>query len=191
MGPWGACSGLGRCKFASQVGMLQAHLLFFLKVLEGLDKDSVGMEVKGIRPWTVESWYLVKSQTSTTILYYYLMSSQKDRWSLNNYIPHLTYGILSRGYPHFFFSNYTIHRRYSQLTHTHPYEYTHVNLIPKSIFEDRAGKSSRLTKSPHALRCRRERRLPLKAQTPLNLEKFAPMGNRTQDLRCYRDSCNY
>jgi hypothetical protein len=75
-------------------------------------------------------------------------------------------------------------------THTHPYEYTHANPTPRSIFEDCAGKSSRLTKSPHATRCRREHRLPLKAQTLLNLEKFAPTGSRTQDLRSYRGSCN-
>jgi hypothetical protein len=90
-----------------------------------------------------------------------------------------------------FFSNYTIHRRHSQRTHTHPYEYTHANPTPRSIFEDCAGKSSRLTKSPHAPRCRRERRLPLKAQTPLNPEKFVPMRSRTQDLKCYRGSCNH
>jgi hypothetical protein len=48
--------------------------------------------------------------------------------------------------------------------------------------EDCAGKSSRLTKSPQAPRCRRERRLPLKAQTPLNPNKFAPTGSRTQAL---------
>jgi hypothetical protein len=57
----------------------------------------------------------------------------------------------------FFFVNYTIHRRHSQHTHTHPYEYTHANPTPRSIFEDCAGKSSSLTKSPQALRCRRER----------------------------------
>jgi hypothetical protein len=90
-----------------------------------------------------------------------------------------------------FYANYTIHRRHSQHTHTHPYEYTHANPTPRSIFEDCAGKSSRLTKSPQAPRCRRERRLPLKAQTPLNPEKFAPTGSRTQDLRCYRGSCNH
>jgi hypothetical protein len=85
-----------------------------------------------------------------------------------------------------FFSNYTIHRRQSKRTYTHPYEYTHANPTPRSIFEDCAGKSSRLTKSPQASRCQRERRLPLKAQTSLNPEKFAPTGSRTQDLRCYR-----
>jgi hypothetical protein len=53
------------------------------------------------------------------------------------------------------------------------------NPTPGCIFEDRAGKSSGLTKSPQAPRCRRERRLPLKAQTPLNPEKFAPTGSRT------------
>jgi hypothetical protein len=93
--------------------------------------------------------------------------------------------------PWLFFSNYTIHRRHSQHTHTHPYEYTHANPTPRSIFEDYASKSSRLTKSPQASRCRRERRLPLKAQMPLNSEKFAPTGSRTQDLRCYRGSCNH
>jgi hypothetical protein len=90
-----------------------------------------------------------------------------------------------------FFSNYTIHRRHSQRMHTHPYEYTHANPTPRSIFEDCAGKSSRLTKSPQTPRCRRERRLPLKEQTPLNPEKFAHTGSRTQDLRCYRSSCNH
>jgi hypothetical protein len=44
-----------------------------------------------------------------------------------------------------FFSNYTIYWRHSQHTHTHPYEYTHANPTPRSIFEDCAGKSSRLT----------------------------------------------
>jgi hypothetical protein len=34
-----------------------------------------------------------------------------------------------------FFSNYTIHRRHSQRTHTHPYEYTHANPTLRSIFE--------------------------------------------------------
>jgi hypothetical protein len=53
----------------------------------------------------------------------------------------------------FFFSNYTIHRRHSQHAHTHPYEYTHANPTLRSIFEDCAGKSSRLTKSPQAHRC--------------------------------------
>jgi hypothetical protein len=80
--------------------------------------------------------------------------------------------------PVLFFSKYTIHRRHSQRTHTHPYG-------------DCAGKSTRLTKSPQAPRCQRERRLPLKAQTPLNPEKFAPTRSRTQNLRCYRGSCNH
>jgi hypothetical protein len=62
---------------------------------------------------------------------------------------------------------------------------------PSSIFEDCADKSSRLTKSPQAPRCRRERHLPLKAQMPLNPEKFAPTGSWTQNLRCYRGSCNH
>jgi hypothetical protein len=90
-----------------------------------------------------------------------------------------------------FFSNYTIHRRHSQRTHTHPYEYTHANHTPRSIFDDCAGKSSRLTKLPQAPRCRRERRLPLKVQTPLNHEKFAPTRSRTQDMRYYRSSYNH
>jgi hypothetical protein len=88
-----------------------------------------------------------------------------------------------------FFRKYTIHQRRSQRTHTHPYEYT--TPTPTSIFEDCAGKSSRLTKSPQAHRCRRERRLSLKAQTPLNPEKFAPTRSQTQDLRCYRGTCNH
>jgi hypothetical protein len=64
---------------------------------------------------------------------------------------------------------------------------TQINPTPRSIFENCAGKSSRLTKSPQVSRCRREHRLPLKAQTLLNPEKFAPTGSRTQDLRCYQD----
>jgi hypothetical protein len=91
----------------------------------------------------------------------------------------------------FIFANYTIHRSHSQRMYTHSYEYTHANPTPRSIFEYCVGKSSRLTKSPQARRCRRERRLPLKAQTPLNPEKFAPTGSRTQDLRCYRGFCNH
>jgi hypothetical protein len=51
--------------------------------------------------------------------------------------------------------------------------------------------SAGLTRSPQAPHCRRERRLPLKALTPLNSEKFALTGSRTQDLRCYRCSCNH
>jgi hypothetical protein len=90
-----------------------------------------------------------------------------------------------------FFSNYTIHRRHSQRTHTHPYEYTHTNPTPRSIFEDCADKSSRLTKSPQTPRCRQERRLSLKAQTSLNPEKFAPTRSRIQDLRCYQGSCDH
>jgi hypothetical protein len=57
--------------------------------------------------------------------------------------------------PWTFFANYPIHRRHSQRTHTHPYEYTHANPTSRSIFKDWAGKSSRLTKSPQAPRCRR------------------------------------
>jgi hypothetical protein len=52
--------------------------------------------------------------------------------------------------------------------HTHPYEHTRVNPTPRNIFQDWADKSSRLTKSPEASRCRLERHLPLKAQAPLN-----------------------
>ena len=49
-------------------------------------------------------------------------------------------------------------------THSHFFEHTYANSTPMNIFEDWAGKSSRLTKSPQAPRCRRERRLPLNAQ---------------------------
>ena len=48
--------------------------------------------------------------------------------------------------------------------HSHLYEHTYANPTPMSIFEDRASKFLRLTKSPQAPRCRRERRLPLNAQ---------------------------
>jgi hypothetical protein len=69
---------------------------------------------------------------------------------------------------------------------THPYEHTHTNPTPRSTFDDWAGKSSSLTKLPQSLRCWWERRLPLKAQTPLNPHKFALTGSRTQDLKCYQ-----
>jgi hypothetical protein len=79
----------------------------------------------------------------------------------------------------------TVHQRHSQRTYTHPYKYAHVNPTPRSIFEDCAGKSSKLTKSPQASRCRQEHRLPLKAQTPLNPEKFTFIRSRIQNLRYY------
>jgi hypothetical protein len=50
-------------------------------------------------------------------------------------------------------------------THTHASLWPHANPTHRSIFEDWTDKSSsRLTKSPQMLSCRRERRLPLKAQ---------------------------
>ena len=58
-----------------------------------------------------------------------------------------------------FFSDYAVQLKHSQRIHTHPYERTHANPTLMSIFEDWAVKSSRLTKSPHAPRCQRERRL--------------------------------
>jgi hypothetical protein len=67
---------------------------------------------------------------------------------------------------------------------------TRANPTPRSIFKNWADKSSRSTKSPWAPHCWLQRCLPLKAQLPWNPEKFAPTGNRTQDLRCYRSSCN-
>jgi hypothetical protein len=84
----------------------------------------------------------------------------------------------------------TVHRRHSQRMYTHPYKYMHVNPTSRSIFEDCAGKSSKLTKSPQAPRCRQEHRLPLKAQTPLNPEKFALIRSRTENLIGYRSSRN-
>jgi hypothetical protein len=71
----------------------------------------------------------------------------------------------------FFPPNYTVHQRHSQCTHTHSYEYTHANPTLRSIFGDYTDKSSRLTKSPHAPRCRR-----------VNPEKFAPTGSRNQEV---------
>jgi hypothetical protein len=62
---------------------------------------------------------------------------------------------------------------------------------PRSIFEDWAVKSSRLSKSPQTSRYLRECRIPLKAQMSLNHEKFALAGSQTRDMRCYRDSCNH
>jgi hypothetical protein len=59
------------------------------------------------------------------------------------------------------------------------------------ICADTRSLAGALPTSKDPPRCRRERRLPLKAQTPLNPEKFAPTWSRTQDLRCYRGSCNH
>jgi hypothetical protein len=68
---------------------------------------------------------------------------------------------------------------------------TRTQTIPLGASSTTAGKSSRLTKLPQAPRCRRERCLPLKVQTPLNHEKFAPTRSRTQDMRYYRSSYNH
>jgi len=69
----------------------------------------------------------------------------------------------------FFFREVDAHKHARRLipmnTRTQPYPYEH-----------------------RKLRCRREHRLPLKAQTPLNPRKFAPTGSRTQDLSCYRET---
>jgi hypothetical protein len=62
-----------------------------------------------------------------------------------------------------------------------------VALASRSIFENGVVKSSKLMKSRQALYCRRERRLPLKAQTPLNPKKSLPKS-RIQVLRCYQGS---
>jgi hypothetical protein len=117
----------------------------------------------------------------------------RDRRRIGNAAARVDPSIFRVGQKHFcyFFSNYTLHQRNSQYAHTHPYEYIHANPTHRSIFGDCVGKFSRLTKSPQASHCRRERRLPLKAQTSLNPEKFAPTRSRTQDLRCYRSSCNH
>jgi hypothetical protein len=66
-----------------------------------------------------------------------------------------------------------------------------VSANPQDWRSHHRRRSSRLTKSPQAPRCRRERRLPLKARTLLNPEKFAPTRSRTQNLRCYRGSRNH
>jgi hypothetical protein len=115
----------------------------------------------------------------------------RDRRRIGNAAARVHPSIFRVAQKHFcyFFSNYTLHQRHSQHAHTHPYEYIHVNPTHRSIFGDCVGKSSRLTKSPQAPHCRRERRLPLKAQTSLNSEKFASTRSRTQDLRGYRSSC--
>ena len=63
-----------------------------------------------------------------------------------------------------FFLDCTVQLKHSQRTHSHPYEHTYANPTPMSIFEDWAGKSSRLTKSPEAPRCWREHRLLFNAQ---------------------------
>jgi hypothetical protein len=79
--------------------------------------------------------------------------------------------------PVFFFPNYTMHDRPPQRPHTH---LSHANPT--------LGASSKTvpTNPPQAPRCRREHRLPLKAQTPLNPNKFALTRSQTQELRCYR-----
>jgi hypothetical protein len=48
-------------------------------------------------------------------------------------------------------------------THTHLYEYTYANLTPMSTSKGLSWQILRFTKLPQASRCRRGRRLPLKA----------------------------
>jgi hypothetical protein len=85
-----------------------------------------------------------------------------------------------------FFSNYTLHKK--RFTHTHPSEHTCAN--PTLRVSSKSGPTNleieRMTKSPQVSRCRREHRVPLKSQTPLNTEKFTPTESRTRDLSCYR-----
>ena len=64
-----------------------------------------------------------------------------------------------------FLRNTVQHRRSHTRAHTHPYERTHARTpYPYEHLRntESAGRVLRLTKSPRAPRCRRERRLPLK-----------------------------
>jgi hypothetical protein len=72
----------------------------------------------------------------------------------------------------------------TQRTHTHPYEYRHANPTPRSILED-YRQILKIAEVTTDASLSTGRRLPLKAQTPLNADKFAPTGSRTQELRCY------
>ena len=68
---------------------------------------------------------------------------------------HIGFGQIS-----FFFKLRSTTQTLTKHAHSHPY----TNPTPMSIFEDWAGKSLKLTRSPQTPRCRRERRLPLNAQ---------------------------
>ena len=87
-------------------------------------------------------------------------------WSIFSERNNLTRQIKKKRKPTYHLPIYIFFRLHSTTqtltmhAHSHPYEHTYANLTPMSIFEDRASKTSRLTKSPQASRYRRERRLP-------------------------------
>jgi hypothetical protein len=62
------------------------------------------------------------------------------------------------------------------------------NPTPRSIFED-CRQILKIAEVTTDASLSTGRRLPLKAQTPLNPDKFAPTGSRTQELRCYLSWC--
>jgi hypothetical protein len=66
-------------------------------------------------------------------------------------------------YIYLLFANYTVQSR-QQHAHTRLVNAHIQTPTPMIIFEDWVGKSSRLTKSPQASRCRQESHLPLKEQ---------------------------
>jgi hypothetical protein len=109
--------------------------------LANKNKEAVGVALISSRQFCntfVKGIHVSSSQLSRGISFF------------SNYTIHQRHSQRTHTYPYEYthvnlFSNYTIHRRHSQRTNIHPYEYTHVNPTPRSIFEDCAGKSSRLT----------------------------------------------
>jgi hypothetical protein len=95
-----------------------------------------------LKVWGQKILFLQYWETSTNYLRTYFDSAHLS-WQIqsdNQYRGVLPPFLFIHSY---FFWNYTIYRRHSQRTHTHPYEYTHANPTPRSSFEDCAGKSSR------------------------------------------------
>ncbi len=91
----------------------------------------------------------------------------------------------------FFFFNYTVQRRHSQRTHTHPYKHTHANLTLISIFKDWAKEILKIDEVTIGASLSTGTSPTIKSIKPLNSRKFAPMGSRTQDLRYHGGSCNH
>nr|BAD69283.1 hypothetical protein [Oryza sativa Japonica Group] len=78
-----------------------------------------------------------------------------------------------------------VQRSHSQRTRTHPYEHTHANPTPMSIFEDWPANSEEIDEVTTDASLSMGTSPTTESTTPLNPGKFAPTGSRTQDLRCY------
>ena len=91
----------------------------------------------------------------------------------------------------FFFWDHTVHIWHSKRTHTHtlwihvrkPYPYDHLRRLSRQILEiDEVTTGASLSTGTSTT---------TECTMPLNPRILAPMESRTQDLRCYRGSCNH